>query len=280
MIKPGSLYLEFGRDKHGKTQLTDREYRFPVRITSPMYLDQANPGMAFVYVQNPTGAIFAADELSTKVSVGTGGAVHMTTQSATKIYSGAARQHYEYSIGPGALVESLPDPLIPYAGANYDQNTAVNMSADSTFINVETILPGRVTYGEEFAYDLVSVGTSVEIEGELVCRDIIHLEPSLVHPRSNAILCGTRSVTSLLIVSPWANVSELAEKLVDASLKLAPLAANGGDVNVGVSPLPHNAGCSVRILTQDPKDTRQAINAMWRVARSALFNIPIPRIRK
>jgi urease accessory protein len=236
--------------------------------------------MAFVYVQNPTGAIFAADELSTKVSVGTGGAVHMTTQSATKIYSGAARQHYEYSIGPGALVESLPDPLIPYAGANYDQNTAVNMSADSTFINVETILPGRVTYGEEFAYDLVSVGTSVEIEGELVCRDIIHLEPSLVHPRSNAILCGTRSVTSLLIVSPWANVSELAEKLVDASLKLAPLAANGGDVNVGVSPLPHNAGCSVRILTQDPKDTRQAINAMWRVARSALFNIPIPRIRK
>ncbi len=61
----------------------------------PFHLDAAAPDMAFVYVQNPTGGVFAGDRLLTSVTADPGARVHLTTQSATKLYrmeGGEARQ--------------------------------------------------------------------------------------------------------------------------------------------------------------------------------------------
>ena len=51
----------------GRTVLAERRQRFPLRMTVPMYLDAGDRGMAFVYVQNPTGGVFAGDRLASRV---------------------------------------------------------------------------------------------------------------------------------------------------------------------------------------------------------------------
>ena len=59
----GLLHLAFGRDWRGRSSLRAHRQRFPLRTTQPFYLDPALPEMAFVYVQNPTGGVFAGDRL-------------------------------------------------------------------------------------------------------------------------------------------------------------------------------------------------------------------------
>jgi len=45
----------------------------------PFYLDARAVGMAFVYVQNPTGGIFAGDHLIASVIAEADARVHLTT---------------------------------------------------------------------------------------------------------------------------------------------------------------------------------------------------------
>ena len=81
----GMLSLAFWCDARGRTTLSAHRQRFPLRTTVPLYLDDADPGMAFVYVQNPTGAVFAGDRLTTRVAAGADARVHVTTQSAIRL---------------------------------------------------------------------------------------------------------------------------------------------------------------------------------------------------
>ena len=80
----GVLDAAFVRDGRGRTVLKTLRQRFPLRTTVPFYVDDGDPAMAFLYVQNPTGAVFAHDRLNTSVAAGDGTRVHVTTQSATK----------------------------------------------------------------------------------------------------------------------------------------------------------------------------------------------------
>lgn len=99
-------------------------------MTVPLYLDRADAGMAFVYVQNPTGGVFAGDALDLRVAAGPGARVHVTTQSATKLYrmdGGRAVQELCFSVAERAYLEYVPDALIPQAGAELAQTTLVDL---------------------------------------------------------------------------------------------------------------------------------------------------------
>ena len=145
--QPGLLHLAFGRDWRGRSSLRARRQRFPLRTTQPLYLDPELPGMAFVYVQNPTGGVFAGDELALEVVAGAGVNLHVTTQSATKLYrmeAGEAHQELSFALAEQAYVEHVPDALIPQAGTRYRQDTRVELAAGAMFVGLETIAPAGV----------------------------------------------------------------------------------------------------------------------------------------
>ena len=129
----------------------------------PFHLDAGAPDMAFVYVQNPTGGVFAGDRLGSRVTAERGARVHLTTQSATKLYrmedGGEAHQDVRIVVGEGAYVEHVPDPLIPQAGARYRQRTAIELARAPRASTRRRVAPGRRAGGERFAYELVELGT-------------------------------------------------------------------------------------------------------------------------
>ncbi|MGH2870596.1 MAG: urease accessory protein UreD, partial [Solirubrobacteraceae bacterium] len=86
MLQNGLLELRAATDGYGRTYLAEHQQRFPLRITTPMYLDPGDRGMAFCYVQNPTGGVFAGDLLVERLVVEPGARLHVTSQSATKLY--------------------------------------------------------------------------------------------------------------------------------------------------------------------------------------------------
>src|SRR4051812_46696096 len=148
--------------------ISARRQRFPLRTTAPFHLDAGAPDMAFVYVQNPTGGVFAGDRLRLSVAAEPGARVHLTTQSATKLYrmeAGDARQEVWLDVAAGAYVENVPDALIPQAGTRYRQRTVIELAEGAACVTAETLAPGRRAHGERFAYDEVQLTTDVRRDG-------------------------------------------------------------------------------------------------------------------
>jgi len=275
LAQDGLLELAFRLGPDGRTVLASRRQRFPLRLTVPLALDPAVPEMAFVYVQNPTGGVFAGDRLRTRIEAGAGTRLHLTTPSATKIYrmeSGRAEQLAELDAGDGAYVEALPEPLIPQAGSRLVSRTAVRLGEGAAFVGAELVAPGR--HGETFAYELLELETSVvDAFGRERCVDRLRLEPALRRPSARGLLGPATHLGTLLAVADGRDGEALAAA---SDSRLAGLA--GVEAAAGV--LPCGQGMLVRALGASTAAVRRAVEAAWAEARLALLGAPLPPRRK
>jgi urease accessory protein len=255
--------------------LASRRQRFPLRLTVPLALDPAVPEMAFVYVQNPTGGVFAGDRLAVRVEAGAGTRLHLTTPSATKAYrmeGGHAEQVAELALGADAYVESLPEPLIPQGGSRLASRTRVRLAAGAAYVGAELVAPGR--HGERFAYDRIELETSIAgPDGRELCVDRLLLEPSRRRPSSRGQLGSATHLGTLLAVAEHHDGEALAAA-TDARL------AGLGDVEAAAGCLPGGNGMLVRALGRSGAAVRRAIDVGWAEARLALLGAPLPPRRK
>lgn len=244
----------------------------------PFYLDAAAAGMAFVYVQNPTGGVFAGDHLIASVIAEAGARVHLTTQSATKLYrteDAPARQELRFVLGAGAYVEHLPDPLIPQAGSRFSQDMSVELGPDAMFVAVETVAPGRRARGERFAYDLLELRTSVRRGARELCAERLRLEPRRAPPNRPGVLGDAEYLVSLIALAPDRDVAALAAAIGDALAGHA-----GAGVRGAAGELPNGAGALARILAPDAVAADHALRSAWAAARLVLIGLPLPERRK
>ncbi len=244
----------------------------------PFYLDAGAADMAFVYVQNPTGGVFAGDRLIASVVAEPGARVHLTTQSATKLYrteGASAHQELRFELGEDAYVEYIPDPLIPHAGSQHTQSMDVDLATGAMFVGCETIAPGRRARGERFAYDLLELRTSVRRGGRELCAERLRLEPRRAPPDRPGILGDADYVVSVIAVAPEADVEALARTIDEALAGHA-----GAGVRGAAGELPNRAGALARILARDAVTAHDALRSAWSAARMALVGLPLPERRK
>lgn len=272
----GLLELRFSRDPWGRSALAARRQRFPLRTTVPFHIDRGAPDMAYVYVQNPTGGVFAGDRLVTRVTAEDGVRVHITSQSATKLYrsEGAdATQEVRFELGEGAYVESLPDPLIPHAGARYRQHTHVELARGATFVGAETVAPGRWARGERFAYELVELTTEVHRGRRELCAERLRLEPSCGRLDRSGVLGGFGYLVTVLVVAPECDCGLLAAAMDEA-------VAQSGEGFGAAGELPRGSGALARVLAPDATSAYRSMRRAWAAVRRALFDLELPDRRK
>ena len=148
-----------------------------------------------VYVQNPTGGVFAGDRLELAVTAESGARLHLTTQSATKLYRSEgeqARQLVQFTLAPGAYVEHVPDSLIPQGGSRFLQRVLVDLDETATFVGAETIAPGRRAFGERFAYEFLELSTEVRCGGRELFVERLRFEPRRARPDRGGALGAQR----------------------------------------------------------------------------------------
>jgi urease accessory protein len=276
---PGKVgVLELSLALRGNTTRIVRQYqRAPLHVYRPIHLDQNLPGMAFVFVQQFGDGYVDGDRCRIDLDCGPDSAVHVTTQAATNLYRSRrnfATQLVNLRAGPGAVLEYLPDAVVPFRGARFLQRTCLTADADSTVIVGEMLLPGRVARGEIHAYDLYRADTEASRpDGTLLFADVLRLRPAEGRgPRSIGLLGGSDVVATLYVVTQRAPAAELVELLRGA---LA-----GRDVLAGVSELPNGCGVSARILGPTSKTVRAALTNAWNSARLVLLGAPAPDRRK
>jgi len=267
----GRLSLRFEYDlKTAQTRLRVLEQRQPLKVVRAFELDG---GAALVHLHNLSGGVLAGDKLSLDIAVGAGATAQITSTSATRIYrSRPQARPAEYTthvhLMETALLEYLPDPLIPFAGARYSQRTEVHLSNGAGLFWWETLAPGREARAEVFSYETLRLAFDLRVAGMPLAIEHSNLNPALRPLTSPARLGPYRYMSSFYICragtadAVWSTVEK---QLLDIAERMSSPV-----IIWGLTRLPAH-GLVVRALSQNGRDIARGLIAFWRVAKQALY---------
>ncbi len=268
----GYLRLVFGRAPwEERTRLLVQEQRAPLQVVRAF---PAAGGAALVHLHNLSGGVLGGDRYAVEVSAGPQTRVLLTSTGATRLYrcrpgTAAARQSWRVQVARGALLEYLPDPLIPFAGARYCQETQIVLAEGAGLFWWETLAPGRLARGECFAYDLVQLSLSIVAPDGPIAIERFRLEPGRRSPLSAGRLAGYPWCTSCylchtgLAPARWLALEE----------RLSELARSQSEPGVtlwGVSALRAH-GLLVRGLSYQGRAISAGLLAFWGLAKELLY---------
>ncbi|MCR5978564.1 urease accessory protein UreD [Gordonia jinghuaiqii] len=280
--KVGVLELTFGvrGNPQARTELTHHYQKTPLQIMRPLYYDRSRPDMPYTYVMTIGGGVLHGDRQRMDITVEAGAAAHVTTQAHTKIHrmhDGYATSIVNLDVGPGAYLEYLPDPIIPFAESRYYQQTRVTLDPEATLVVGETVYAGRLSRGERHEYE--AYATDLEVvrpDGEPVLIDRARLLPGHRGVTGLGVLADHDVILSFYVLTPSVSAEALSERFQEALTDL-----DAPDAHWGVSAAPGGAGAWVRLVCDDTVVSTAAGVALWQAARHLLTGrAPTDPIRK
>jgi urease accessory protein len=258
-----------------RTRLTELHSRAPLQALRAHHLDPALPGMAFVIVASPGGGVLQGDRLELSVAAEAGALLHLDTASATRLYRmprAEARSEVLLRVGPGACLELVPDPYVPFAGARFRQEVRAIVDPAGVLFLGEVVAPGRAARGETLCYERFE--STLEVRrpsGPLLYRDATRLVPAECLDAPGMLGSDRPALGTLHVVAPGFNPDPLVAALEAEDLPGAYW---------GASELPNGAGAWLRVLAPDAATAAAAVTAGWRAARRALLGADPPRSRR
>ena len=267
-----ALSLEFQRDeKSGSTLLAASAQEPPLRVVRAFEMDD---GAALAHLHNVSGGLLGGDRLSLKVKLGAGARAQVTTTGATRIYrrrndDGATTQLNQIEVGEDALLEYVPDSIIPFAGSRFSQDTTICLGAGAGLFWWEILAPGREAKGERFEYECVEMKTNLWVGGRRAAAERIRIEPRFRDVHALGRL-GEHSFWATLYICRegidarrWI---EMEEKLREASTEFV----RPGASLWGVSTLA-TGGLVVRGVAHHGRDMVAGLHGLWRAGKRLLY---------
>ncbi|MGH7164406.1 MAG: urease accessory protein UreD, partial [Nitrospiraceae bacterium] len=201
-----------------------------------------------------------------------------STPSANRVYrslSEVSVQAVEISVGPGAILEWVPEPTIPFAGSRFRQVIHVTLSPGATVLLWDAIASGRIARGERWAF------TSLENEIRVTTASGASvLERYDLAPRGDYGQIGLAEawdyVGSLYVVGDavgadtWRRLEARLATILDE---------RPGRVLGGVSQ-PALPGLAAKVLARSAPDLNATLEAMWGAARKELWSLPAAVLRR
>jgi urease accessory protein len=268
----GRLRLRFERDREaGRTLLAACEQQPPLRAVRAF---PAGGGASLVHLHNLSGGVLGGDRLELFVEVGSGARAQLTSTGATRLYrcregQPAATQRQRFEVGEGALLEYVPDELIPFAGARYRQETVVELADGAGLFFWETVAPGRAARGEVFAYSTLEFRLDVKARGVPLAEERVALEPAR-RPLQSAARLGPYLYFSTFYAC---RVGPEAPRWLALERELSGLArqlSRPGETLWGVSALPAH-GLVVKALSVTGRAITRGLQVFWRASKLSLY---------
>jgi urease accessory protein len=267
----GRLSLQFEYDaRAARTQLNLLEQRQPLKIVRAFHLQD---GAALVHMHNLSGGVLAGDRLSVELDVGPGARAQITSTGATRLYRSrpqAAPAEFATHVRAheGALLEYLPDPLIPFAGSRYRQHTVVNLEHGAGLFWWDTVAPGREARGEVFSYHHLHLSFELRVDGIPVAIENGDLDP-VARPLQSAARLGPYRYFSTFYVCR-AGAPESVWRVLEKELAAVAGRLSSPVIIWGLGRLPAH-GLVVRALSRNGRDIAEGLVTFWRVAKQALY---------
>lgn len=261
--RDGSLSLRFER-RLQKTTLVECRFQLPLQVLTPI---QQEDGSTYMLLLNPTGGVLGGDRLVTVVAQGAGTHVCFSTPSATRVYRSpgpAAIQETRIRLGPGAVLEYMPDAVIPHRGAALQQSLSIELEAGCVAMFADTLAAGRLAHGERWSFRQVSSEIVIKQGAKPLFIDRALIEPGRIPPaRFNVMEDYNYAVTFGVLADGYSAWRDLQGKI--ESLFAACTQVRGG------SSLPASGGIIVRFLAKSAVDVHPVLHQVWGIARSMVL---------
>lgn len=268
----GLLHLRFEcAEIGGRTCLTLCEQRPPLKVVRAF---PSGETATLVHLHNLSGGVLGGDLLELSVEVGDDARAQLTSTGATRLYRSrpdapAACQRQCFRLGRGALLEYLPDELIPFAGARYEQETLIELSDGAGLFWWEVVAPGRSASGELFMYDSLRFKLDLTALGQPLARERVALAPRRLPLQSPARLGPYLYFATFYVCRvgvPASRWLELEAELAESARTLS----SPGSILWGVSVLPAH-GLVVKALSLKGRDITRGFSDFWHASKSALY---------
>jgi urease accessory protein len=230
-------------------------------------------GGSLVHLHNVSGGVLSGDHLTLQIDVGRASVAQITTTGATRLYRhrpgyADSQQHVKIHVGEGALLEYLPDALIPFAGSRHLQATSISLAKGATLFAWDILAPGRQAMGETFAFDSLRILTELRSGQRPLLLENLVLDPAKRPLDSAARLGPYTHLANFYACSvgvPAAKWRQLESKLNEfCSARSEP-----GVMIWGASTLVSD-GISVRGLSLTARDVPATLAAIWSIAKRFL----------
>ncbi len=276
-----SLRLAFARDDAtGQTTIAFSHQDPPLRVVRAFHPEN---GSAMAHLHNVSGGLFGGDDLTLHVEVSKSAEAQLTTTGATRVYrrglgTAITRQNSEFTVAEDALLEYVPDAIIPFAGANYYQHTTVRLSSNAGLFWWELLAPGREARNEVFAFERVEMRTEVRTDSEIVSIDRMKLEPLKNSVASPGRMGPYRYCATFLVCKAgvgadvWLNLEQHLRKIAAGLPRLE-------ETRWGISTLKAH-GLMIRCLAKQGCDAGSGLFCLWDAAKFALYGRHAVRPRK
>ena len=264
----GHLNLRF--EQRGlRTVLTQSRSTLPLQASKPMEIE-GSEGAAWVMLLNPTGGLLGGDCLTTTINLAKGAHAVLTTPSATKVYrsdSSPTFHRTDIHLADDAVLEYLPDHVIPHPGASLVQSLSIDMEPGSRAIVLDVFSVGRVARGERWLFNELTTEVVISRSGQPVCRDRICIKPESWIPSGLGGMDGASyAATMLLCADGPLDWPDIAGTFTNSF-------SDNQDATGAASALA-NGGCLIRYYTQSAQCLKQVTRALWVTARCALLERP------
>lgn len=184
---------------------------------------------AWVFTTGFGGGLVDGDRIRLDVDVEPGARALVTTPASGKVYRGSSSSALVASVGRGALLASLPDPIAPFAGASLDQRTVIELDDDASLVLLDGLTAGRLPRNERWSAAKIRSSVEVRRGGRAVLRDALLLDAAAGRP-TEARMARFVALSTLVLAGP------LTARLRSAAIEAhaAPV-ARGAEVVVAVS---------------------------------------------
>jgi urease accessory protein len=233
-------------------------------------------GEALIHLHNVSGGILGGDKLRLEATLDPRAQAQISAVSATRVYrsrteGSPACQTTKLYVGRDALLEYLPDTLIPFAHARFEQKTEIHLDEGAGLIWWETLSAGRISSGESFAFDHVSVDTSIFAGGRSVAMERYSLRPG-----ASGLSCPARFgrflySSTMYVCQAGKDVTEWI--MLENELNLLARAISTEGVKWGASALISD-GMVVRGMAQNAQQVSDGLRAMWQAAKRLVWRRP------
>ncbi len=266
---PGIARLAFRRRAAGgKTAIATAFAASPLRLLTP-----GNHGdAAWVFLASLGGGLVDGDRIDVDVDVGEGASALLGTQASTKVYRSPAggpgcSQRLSARVASGATLTIVPDPIVCFAEARYEQAVDIDLAPSASLWLVDGYSCGRSARGERWAFSRYASRTTITRGGARSIVDATRLDPG--HGPLAERMGRFDIVLSLLVVGP--RFAAAREAMLASQAE-----ARGDSVLMAASPLGADA-CILRVAAERFESASRALRSSFAALTGVLGDDPFAR---
>lgn len=244
--------------RHGVTYLEQSYFTPPFKVANITEDKKAGPLHLMLMCSSP--GILEGDDYHTKINVAADCHLQLHTQSYQRLFpmKQGAKQVTEICLQKGATYVYIPHPVVPHKQAVFTALNKIYLQGNNRLIWGDLLTCGRKLNGERFEFVKYHSITDVYMQGKLIIKENLLVQPGLVNLHAIGQWEGFSHQASLIILDTPETISRLYEP-VNTWLQQQPGIASG------IS-MPTDAAIIIRILGNKAEPLYQCLTSIANLA--------------